>query len=176
MLQAALKFSLRGRVKTDMAGQRDRDEFMAALYDSEYKRLYRVAFQALRDREASHDIVQEAFLLALARWEKLKDHPNPKGWLMVTLANLVKNEKRRRVYCEVPIDELFDAPARNDGQKIEDMLPAGLTEEEQKVLIWRYELMLDYQEIAERLGISESGCRSKVSRAVSRCRELLKNE
>ena len=50
-------------------------------------------------------------------------------------------------------------------------MPAQLSEEDKQLLIWRFEKQLSYREISGRLGISEAGCRSRVSRAVARCRK-----
>ena len=154
----------------------DRDQLISSLYLSEYKRLYRVAFHEVGDHETAEELVHETFALALSRWEKLKDHPKPAGWLMETLVNLSRNEKRLQHYREVSLEELFAAPATEDRRGIEELLPKQLAQQDKEVLIWRYELELDYREIANRLGVSETGSRSRVHRAIERCRKLLENK
>lgn len=156
-----------------MEDYRDRDKFISSLYQSEYKRMYRVAFHQIGDSDTAEELVHEAFFLALSRWGKLKDHPKPEGWLMETLVNLIKNERRLQRHSDVPIEELLTVPAIEGKQGIEEILPEQLTKQDKEVLIWRYELGLDYREIANRLGVSETGSRSRVHRAVERCRKLL---
>ena len=53
-----------------------------------------------------------------------------------------------------------------------ETLPRQLSPQDREVLLWRFEQGLDYDEIANLLGISEAGGRSRVSRAVRRCRAL----
>ncbi len=55
---------------------------------------------------------------------------------------------------------------------LEELLPAGLPERDRQVLLWRYGRRLDYGQIAIRLGISEVACRSRISRALARCRSV----
>ena len=95
---------------------------------------------------------------------------------METLVNLAKNEKRLHRHSDVPMEGLLAVPATEDRRGIEELLPKQLAEEDKEVLIWRYELGLDYREIANRLGISETGSRSRVHRAIERCRKLLENK
>ena len=95
---------------------------------------------------------------------------------MKTLVNLARNEKRLHRYRDVPMEELFAIPAAEDERGIEELLPKELAQQDKEVLIWRYELELDYREIANRLGVSETGSRSRVHRAIERCRKLLENK
>ena len=64
-----------------------------------------------------------------------------------------------RVNCVAP--GVIDTPMNGD-----------LSREDREILIWRFEEDLSYGELADRLGISETGCRSRVFRAVKRCRAL----
>ena len=48
--------------------------------------------------------------------------------------------------------------------------------QDRQVLLWRMEEQCAYDEMARRLGISETGCRSRVARAVARCRLLMLEE
>ena len=155
-----------------MGYNRDRDEYIASLYNASYKRMYRVAYHRVGDHETAEELVQDTFVLALSRWEKLKAHPKPEGWLMETLLNLIKNDKRLQRYQEVPLEELLNVPATKDRHPITELLPKQLGKQDKEVLIWRYELGLDYRGIANRLGLSETGSRSRVFRAVERCRKL----
>lgn len=50
------------------------------------------------------------------------------------------------------------------------LLPKQLSREEREILVWRFEQQMEYREIADRLGISEVGCRSRVSKAIAHCR------
>lgn len=83
--------------------------------------------------------------------------------------------ERKAYAVEVPFDGV-PVPAGDGRENFEDLLPSRLPPEDRQVLIWRFDQQLSYREISLRLGISEPGCRSRVSRALERCRRLMKEE
>lgn len=123
--------------------------------------------------ETAEELTQDTFLWALLHGEELMTHPKPEAWLMRTLTNLVRNEIRRLASTEISLETLIPIPTPEEDRGLVELLPAQLVEEDRKVLILRFEQRLDYREIADRLGISETGCRSRVFRALERCRRLL---
>ena len=144
------------------------------LYEDLHDKMLRVAYRMVGSVETSEDLVQNTFLLALFRESELMQHPNPEGWLMRVLQNLALNERRRiQRHPETSLDTLLFVAGSEPASSLEEMLPKQLSPQEREILIWRFEENMDYDEIADRLGISETGCRSRVSRAVKRCRELL---
>ena len=146
---------------------------IAALYRQSYLRLYRVAYRLTGSMETAAELTQDTFLWALLHGEELMTHPKPEAWLMRTLTNLVKNENRRLSSTEVSLEALFHMPAPEAKRGLTELLPTKLPQEDREVLIWRFEQELEYKEIANRLGISETGSRSRVFRALERCRKLL---
>ena len=55
--------------------------------------------------------------------------------------------------------------ARETGnERLEDLLPGWLTEQERQILLWRARDGLSFQEIARRLGCSEHACHAKMYR------------
>lgn len=148
--------------------------FLQSLYEKQYEKMLRFAYRMAGTAEDAQDLVQETFLLALFSQDKLSGHPNPEGWLMKTLRNLALNERRRvQAHAAVPLDSVADLLGREPELPLELMLPGQLSREDREILIWRFERRMEYREIADRLGISEAGCRSRVSRAIARCRTYL---
>ena len=146
---------------------------LTALYRSQFRRLYVLAYRLVKQRERAEDLVQDVFCLALCRQEELVRHPNP---TVCTLKNLAANELRlAENRLTLPMEEALLAAAE-DGQTLEELLPVRLSAQDRQALLWRMEDQLSYTEMARRLGISETGCRSRVARAVARCRLLLKDE
>ena len=114
------------------------------------------------------------FLLALFQEEKLSRHPMPEGWLIVTLKNLARNERRRWLrHPEVSLEAQAGLAGYSPEAPLDSRLPCQLPADDRRILIWRLEEQLEYREIADRLGISESACRSRLSRAAARCRQYL---
>lgn len=150
------------------------DGFIAPLYYEEYERLVKVAYRKTKDWELAQDMVQDVFLLAIFNQEKLMHHPKPNAWLMLTLQNLIMNELRERSHTNIPLDEAIEVPAQELCEPLNRLLPKQLQTKEREILIWRFEQNMSYSEMSARLGISENSCRKRVSRAINKCREFLR--
>ena len=59
---------------------------------------------------------------------------------------------------------------------LRDMLPPGLSQREQDLLVWFYEDRLTYEEIADRLKIPVLTCRTQMFRAKKHYRKLSEKE
>lgn len=127
-------------------------------------------------KELTQDLIQTTFLLAILRQEKFSRHPNQEAWLMITLKYLIQNERRRLSSREIFLDSLEDIAAPMAPDPLEELLPSRLSKEDREILIWRFEQRVSYRAIANTLGISQSGCRDRVARAVKRCRAILEEK
>lgn len=148
--------------------------FFLDLYQAHYPKMIKLAYRMVGSKETAYDLVQETFLLALFQQERLERHASPEGWLMITLKNLAMNERRRfGRHPTLPMSLLEQLSAEPTPMPLEHVLPRQLSPEERNVLIWRFEQQMEYREMADCLGLSESACRSRVCRAVSRCKKYL---
>lgn len=151
------------------------NSFWEALYQSTYQKLYRLAYRLVKSPEAADDLVHDTFCLAVFHQAKLRQHPNPEGWLVLVLKNLASNEIRRAENrLTVPLQEALSSAAAAQHTSVAELFPRDLPIQDRQILLWRFESQLPYAEIALRLHISESGVRSRVARAVARCRLLMK--
>ena len=152
----------------------DRNEFIHQLHMKFYRLLIRTAYRETGDMEVAADLVQEVFVLATLQYDTLRTYDAPEAWLLLTLHYQVLNQRRLVArHNEVPFPE--ELPAADAVTSLSELLPAGLSQEDQEIIRMKYEMGLDHAEIANRLGISETACRSRLSRALSRCKNLLKN-
>ena len=94
---------------------------------------------------------------------------------MTALKNLIFNERRRsESHPEVPPQSVIESLSVNDPEMpLELALPKQLSKEDREILILRFEQRLSYAEIGDRLGISEGACRSRLHRALQRCKRFL---
>ena len=153
------------------------DVFLRQLYKEQHERLFKAAYRMLGSAELAQDLVQDVFLFALFHEEELHSHPSPEGWLMLTLKNLVQNERRNEErHSLIPLESVEPFQGKPPDLSLELYLPKGLSTAERTILLWRFEQQMEYREIANRLGISEAGCRSRVYRAVKQCRKLLQEK
>ncbi len=149
---------------------------MEKLYRESYEKLVCVAFRLTGDIDQAMDLVQDVFMLALSRSEELKSHPAPEGWLMKTLENLVRNERRRLSSREITLDPEIPVAVPEEDLGLLEILPSGLLSKDRKILNWRFREELSHKEIGDRLGISENACRALLHRVLERCRKLLKEK
>lgn len=152
------------------------ERFFRSLYEKQYEKMFKLAYRMTGSIEKTQDLVQNAFLLALFRKEELMVHPKPEGWLMTALTNLIFNERRRsESHPEVPLESVIESLSVNDDSEmpLELALPKQLSKEDREILILRFEQRLSYAEIGDRLGISEGACRSRLHRALQRCKRFL---
>lgn len=149
------------------------NDLIRELYEKLHDKLLRVAYRMVGNIESAEDLVQQTFLFALFREEELARHPKPEGWLMRVLQNLALNERKQMArHTPLPLEAALYRAGELPEEPLEASLPRDLPAQDREILLWRFEQNLDYPEIADRLGISETGCRSRVSRAVKRCRAL----
>ena len=116
------------------------EAWLKELYQKNAPKLYQVAFRRLEDTEEAQNIVQEAFLALLEKFDLVRSHPNPAGWLMKAVRYLILqslDEKQNRTGHEVELDEQITQLGVSNGQmlSLRDLLPPGLTLREQNLLV-----------------------------------------
>lgn len=156
------------------------EAWVKALYEENVSKMYNVAARRLGNSDAARDAVQEAFLALITKIEAVKEHPNPCGWLMKALRYLILQKidaEQKRIENEMPLDNIFHVEAPGGIHiSLREMLPPGLSPYDQDLLVWRYENRLTYEEIAERLKIPISTCRTQFFRARKRYQKLAEKE
>lgn len=66
------------------------------LYLQMYARLFEYARSSLANDALAEEAVQDTFAIACQRPEALLNSPNPPGWLVITLKNVISNTLRRQ--------------------------------------------------------------------------------
>ena len=83
----------------------DFSTWFEGLYRTYYTALLAAAERKLSRRELAEEAVQETFLRLWARSERLEKHPNPGGWLMVTLSHVVGHTVRDEAHYVLALPE-----------------------------------------------------------------------
>lgn len=142
--------------------------------------VYGVAWRVTRDRTLAEDAMQDAFCLLAKKSAALMSHPNLAGWLHRTALNVGRDLARRRAQHERKLARfarhaevsVATGPPPTDWESIDaaiDRLPA----EERAVVLLRFFEELDHSAIAQRLGISETAARKRLSRGLARLQKTL---
>ena len=140
--------------------------FFIALYQQYYPKLQRIANKSLHNIAAAEDMTADTFVILLAQLEQVRQHPNPAAWLHTVLLNQLRNDWKRRQKCRfVPLDSIAEPVCKYDMILFADSLPSGLSVAEREILLMRYQSQLSTGEIAERLHISRTASRARLSRA-----------
>lgn len=139
--------------------------------------MVQLAFRKTGDRRLAEELVQETFLTACVKADRVCTCENPGTWLYNVLYKLILRALDRAWRkLEVPIDAADQMRADFIPLRMGDCLPPGLTLEERRLLILRFEHGLTHRELADVFGLTESACRKRLSRALRRCRILLEQE
>lgn len=141
------------------------------IYATHFRDVYRYVLSLTRSVEESEDICADTFERALRAWSDAPDRPV--AWLLLTarrlatdrwrrarrLARLLVSSKSNRAGASATFDADFDAWFAS--------LASVLTERQREVLVLRYQRDLTDLDIGSVMGLSESGVRSLVSRALA---------
>ncbi|MEO7118636.1 MAG: sigma-70 family RNA polymerase sigma factor [Candidatus Limnocylindrales bacterium] len=86
----------------------------AAFYASSRNTVYRSVLVTVRDPHRAEDAVQEAFARAYADWDRVRQHPNPIGWVARVALNQATSlwRRLRRETAEPPPDSIAAADER----------------------------------------------------------------
>lgn len=155
-------------------------EKLHELFVQHSRRMVEIAYRHVGDEELARDLVQEVFVLAVAKADIVCSHPQPLGWLFKALRHMSMHEMARSYHTqEVPIEDvkgLSDAAGISASLSMEAFLPDGLTDEERELILFRVRDKLSYSEIAEMKGMREDACRKRGARAIRKCRMLLEQD
>ncbi len=145
----------------------------------------RTAFVVTRDADLSEDVAQEAFVKAYRALERFRPGAPFRPWLLRIVANEAINRARsasRHPAASLALAE--SVPADPTGSPEERLLALErreivvralnrLREDDRLVIAYRYFLDLSEAEMADALGIARGTVKSRLSRAMSRLREVI---
>lgn len=140
----------------------------------------RVAFVISGDREVARDAVQAAWLIAWRRMHSLRDPTQVRAWLVAIAANearqAIRRARRGRV-VNISDEIAADIASGQSGDPVESVelvdlgrALRGVKPEDRMLLALRFAAGLDSSEIAQHIGMSASGIRSRLARVLERLR------
>jgi RNA polymerase sigma-70 factor (ECF subfamily) len=136
----------------------------------------RVAFVVCGDAEVTQDAVQSAWSIAWRRIGSLRNPTQVHAWLVAIAANEARQAvRRRRRVTIVDLSTDLEGIGVAESDTLLELVDLqrvllGLKPEERGLLGMRFAAGLEYSEIAEQLGMSASGVRSRVARLLERIR------
>jgi RNA polymerase sigma-70 factor (ECF subfamily) len=147
-----------------------RERAFEPVYALHYRDVYRYVLGLTRSPADAEEIAAETFERALRAWSRVPEPPLP--WLLLTARRIATDRWRRaRRLTQIALGLRSDASADADERQTEfwlwfDALASVLTNRQREVLLLRYQRDLTDADIGSIMGISESGVRSLVARAL----------
>lgn len=157
-------------------GDRKVRDALPELYQRLRPRLRRVLRGYRVPPQDAEDLVQTAFLLAIARWDQLRD---PEAWLVGTLKKRCILYWRRRLVNEERQVQLSEWDLARDEEPRDDLRDRRcdlgkawhqLTRAQRNLLSLRFLLGMSPQEVAQAMGLAHSSVRRTAYRALEQLR------
>ncbi len=133
---------------------------------------YGVALGILKNGADAEEITQDAFVRAYQKLDLYDMSKKFSTWLFTLTANLAKNRLRRERFM-APLKDTFqlfggedpaDAAERDERRSHVQEALASLDEKYRMPLVLRFYGELDYQEVADALGIPEGTVKTRIHR------------
>ena len=144
------------------------DGALDALYLAHVQKLLCYAQSQIQRREIAEELVQDTFHEAYLKFDRLRCHENPGGWLMQTLKNKLLNYRRTR-QRETAL--LSGWPARQQVSAIREYVSAHFDPDDrflfQKLLVEG----VSHKAAAQSLGITVWNSQKRLERIRRRLRE-----
>lgn len=147
----------------------DCDPLFSRLYLEMLEQMTAYSARRLGDIGLAEDVAQDTFAECWKNWEqgqRVKHHPNPRGWLWEALKiKLKKMREDMEKVRTVPLDELAHPPAAPVERRLylSDYLPPDTSRADRRIVRLQLE-GYRYQEIAEKMGMTEIQCRVRLFR------------
>lgn len=98
--------------------------------------MVRLTYRRVGDWHLAEDLVQETFLTACCKSERVCGHKKPVAWLFETLNNLTLRESRRFYHTEVSIEDIAESYELTE-LPMACHIPMGLSGSEQEIILLR---------------------------------------
>jgi DNA-directed RNA polymerase specialized sigma24 family protein len=96
--------------------------------------MVRLTYRRVGDWHLAEDLVQETFLTACCKSERVCGHKKPVAWLFETLNNLTLRESRRFYHTEVSIEDIAESYELTE-LPMACHIPMGLSGSEQEIIL-----------------------------------------
>jgi RNA polymerase sigma-70 factor (ECF subfamily) len=161
-------------VQDAVAGNRSAFTELVATYHAD---MIRLAMVVAGDSDMANDAVQAAWGIAWRKIGQLRDPERVRSWLLTIAANEARQALRRRSHLVAMPEAMSDTPGPPDGNPIDAIelarAMATLRPEDRRLVGLRYVSGFNATELAQMLGISPEGVRSRLKRILARLRTEL---
>lgn len=155
----------------------DSEAAFAALVAAHHRDVVRLAYAIVGDPDVANDVAQSAWTAAWRNRSRIREPEKVRGWLLTIAANEARRSlRRRRLRQFVSLaDDRGPTVAAGQPENQIDLVEAlqRLRPRDREILARRYALGETSREIAEHIGMSDSGVRVRIGRLLGSLREEL---
>lgn len=154
-------------------------ERIESLYRRFHDNLKRFILHRVSDEAAAEDLLQEVFLRIHSRIDSLVDSSRVESWVFQIARNLIIDYYRSKKETEQIDESALSVEPEPEADASEHLAPAirefinELPEPYREALILTEFEGISQKELAERLGLSFSGAKSRVQRARATLKDML---
>ncbi len=156
----------------------EKDQLIEMYYKEMYPKLMAYANSVVKNRFYAEEAVQDTFQIACQKSSSFLTSPNPQGWLMLTMKNVLKNASRDSMRTRETVTEslLYDSSTflgvRSE-RELDIMYSDLISEDDYRML--KLVALHNYtmRDIAEEFGINVDAARKRVQRARDKLRAKL---
>jgi RNA polymerase sigma-70 factor (ECF subfamily) len=137
------------------------------LYTASYRRLVAQLYAVTGNRQEAEDVVQEAFMRALPRWEAVQGYDSPEAWLRTVALNLARSRWRRakRGAAALVKHGVPDAAPELSPDHVALMSAMkGLPEAQREALVLHHFVGMSVDEVAASIGAPSGTVKARLSR------------
>jgi RNA polymerase sigma-70 factor (ECF subfamily) len=149
--------------------ERSLDDF----YRETYARLVAVVELSYGSRPDAEEIVQEAFVRLVPRWDEVQTYDDTERWVRAVAWNVAASRWRRLRTATQTVFRLGVAPdvaPPSENAVLVDTVLARVSRAHRQVLVLHHALGLSVAEIARELGVPENTVKTRLKRARERAR------
>jgi RNA polymerase sigma-70 factor, ECF subfamily len=150
------------------------------VWEEFHPRLKHFILKRVPDEQSAEDLLQEVFLKIHARIDTLRDEEKLQSWIYQIARNAITDYYReQRVSLELPESLLLPEEPQVVDDVVKELIPSvkamvdSLPDEYRQALILTEYEGLTQRQLAERLGLSYSGAKSRVQRAREKLKVIL---
>lgn len=158
----------------------EQSKMIETLYFQMFALLLQYARSALKNEALAEEAVQETFRVACQKPDELCTSPNPKGWLMLTLKNVIRNIRRnteanQRLLSKYIAAQPKEISRTEEGIQIHLLYSDVMETEDFNLLVEMAIEKRSHKEMAESRGITVDACKKRMQRAKARLKEKMKD-
>jgi RNA polymerase sigma-70 factor (ECF subfamily) len=137
------------------------------LYTASYRKLVAQLYAVTGNRQEAEDVVQEAFMRAMSRWDQVRTYDSPEAWLRTVALNLARSRFRRTVRGAAALVRHGVPHAEPDLSPDHVALMTAmktLPEAQREALVLHHFVGLSVDEVAATLGKPSGTIKARLSR------------